>query len=95
MTKQKLPDICNFCSKTIYSEMQYSSEWFQGKTTFSDPRIRLKSSIDDSTSINSPLYLILLKFTVPIRLTQTPTICRVRRWKNSEKSGLDGIVEFE
>ncbi len=36
-----------------------------------------------------------MDFTVPIRLTQTPTICRVRRWKNSKKSGLDGIVEFE
>ena len=33
--------------------------------------------------------------TVPIRLTQTPTICRVRRWKNSRKSGLDEFVEFE
>lgn len=46
MTKQRLPDICNFCKKEIDSEMQYASEWFQGKTTFSDPRIRLKQKLD-------------------------------------------------
>ncbi len=46
MTKQKLPDTCDFCGKSIDSEMQYASEWFQGKTTFSDPRIRLKERLD-------------------------------------------------
>ena len=46
MTKQRLPDICNFCAKEINSETQYISEWFQGKSTFSDPRIRLKEKLD-------------------------------------------------
>ena len=46
MTKQKLPDICNFCAKEIKSQTQYISEWFQGKSTFSDPRIRLKERLD-------------------------------------------------
>lgn len=46
MTKQKLPDICNFCGKEIDSQMQYVSEWFQGRSSFSDPRTRLKEKLD-------------------------------------------------
>ena len=46
MTKQKLPDICNFCGKEIKSQMQYISEWFQGRSSFSDPRTRLKEKLD-------------------------------------------------
>ncbi len=46
MTRQKLPDNCDFCGKEISSAMQYTSEWFQGRGTFSDPRTRLKEKLD-------------------------------------------------
>jgi len=46
MTKQKLPDICNFCGKEIKSETQYISQWFQGKSTFGETRIRMKELLD-------------------------------------------------
>ena len=44
--RQILPDICNFCGKDISSEIQYSSEWFQGRSSFGQNRIRLKERID-------------------------------------------------
>ncbi len=46
MTRQSLPDLCNFCGQEIKTEMQYTSEWFQGKSSFSDPRVRLKERLD-------------------------------------------------
>lgn len=44
--KQKLPDKCDMCGKEITSETQYTSQWFQGKSTFSSPRIRAKKTMD-------------------------------------------------
>ena len=46
MTRQKLPDVCNFCGKDIDSEMQYVSEWFQGRSSFGEKRVRLKEKLD-------------------------------------------------
>ena len=46
MTRQKLPDICNFCGKSIESEKQYVSEWFEGRSTFGNERTRAKSHMD-------------------------------------------------
>ena len=44
--KQRLPDVCDFCGKEIKSELQYASEWFQGKSTFGENRIRAKIKAD-------------------------------------------------
>ena len=41
MTRQKLPDICNFCGKDIESEMQYCMEIIQGRSIL--PQIRTKA----------------------------------------------------
>ena len=46
MTRQKLPDKCDLCGKEITSEMQYCSEWYQGRSTFQSPRTRLKELLD-------------------------------------------------
>ena len=46
MTRQKLPDLCNFCGDEIKEGKQYVSEWFEGKSTFSDPRVRAKNKMD-------------------------------------------------
>ena len=41
MTRQKLPDVCNFCAKDISSEMQYCMEIIQGRSLM--PQIRTKA----------------------------------------------------
>ena len=46
MTKPKVPYTCDFCAKEISSEKQYVLEAFEGKSSFSDPRIRAKSKLD-------------------------------------------------
>ena len=46
MTRQKLPDICDFCAKEIDSETQYTLEAFQGKSTFGDIRIKDFNKLD-------------------------------------------------
>ena len=42
MTRQVLPDVCDICGKEINSEMQYSFDVFQGKTTFGDEIVQGK-----------------------------------------------------
>ncbi len=46
MTRQKLPDICNFCGKSITSETQYVLELTQGRSTMPQIRIRANSYLD-------------------------------------------------
>ena len=46
MTRPTLPDICDICGKEIDSEQQYCAELFQGRTTFSDDRVRAKKRLD-------------------------------------------------
>ena len=47
MTRQKLPDNCDFCGKEIQIESnQYVLELFQGRSTFGNQRIRAKNKCD-------------------------------------------------
>ena len=49
MTRQKLPDLCNFCAKEINTEQQYTLEAFDGRSTWFNTkgeRTKAKSKLD-------------------------------------------------
>ena len=49
MTRQKLPDLCNFCAKAIESAKQYTLEVFDGRSTWfnaKDERTKAKAKLD-------------------------------------------------